>query len=342
MEDVPVEPVLIKAFGLSNSHSIDNAAISNQCPLSRHHLPHDLRQPGRLRDHHPAAAVLRADVRRVAARDRSAVRVVFAEPAGRLAAARRAVGSLGPAAGADLQPRRHGGELRDAGRRAQPGDALRRADRGRAVGRQHHDRARLHRRHHDRGEPREGLRHARRRVRPRLHRRTGARRGVLAYQLHRAHLGGGGDHRRGDGAGRGSGCRRPSIARMPDGVPRGGRSSSSWHAPHLRVLFTIDFLYWMAFAVYQTTFALFGARRFGVRRRAHGLSAQRVRLSRRRRAGRTGRSRGHALGERRTLGLGLAVRRHRLGRKRADALRCRSSSRCSCRARSASACATRR
>ena len=33
--------------------------------------------------------------------------------------------------------------------------------------------------------------------------------------------------------------------------------------PHLRVLFTIDFAYWTAFAVYQTTFALFGARRFG-------------------------------------------------------------------------------
>lgn len=36
-----------------------------------------------------------------------------------------------------------------------------------------------------------------------------------------------------------------------------------WRRPHLRILFTIDFAYWMAFAVYQTTFALFGARRFG-------------------------------------------------------------------------------
>jgi DHA1 family tetracycline resistance protein-like MFS transporter len=35
-----------------------------------------------------------------------------------------------------------------------------------------------------------------------------------------------------------------------------------WRRPHLRVLFTIDFAYWTAFAVYQTTFALFGARRF--------------------------------------------------------------------------------
>jgi MFS transporter, DHA1 family, tetracycline resistance protein len=36
-----------------------------------------------------------------------------------------------------------------------------------------------------------------------------------------------------------------------------------WKRTHLRVLFTIDFVYWTAFAVYQTTFALFGARRFG-------------------------------------------------------------------------------
>jgi hypothetical protein len=36
-----------------------------------------------------------------------------------------------------------------------------------------------------------------------------------------------------------------------------------WQRAHLRVLFTIDFAYWTAFAVYQTTFALFGARRFG-------------------------------------------------------------------------------
>jgi DHA1 family tetracycline resistance protein-like MFS transporter len=33
--------------------------------------------------------------------------------------------------------------------------------------------------------------------------------------------------------------------------------------PNLRLLLTVDFIYWTAFAVYQTTFALFGARRFG-------------------------------------------------------------------------------
>jgi DHA1 family tetracycline resistance protein-like MFS transporter len=47
-------------------------------------------------------------------------------------------------------------------------------------------------------------------------------------------------------------------------------SGSPWKAlrelsarPGLRLLFTIDFFYWGSFAVYQTTFALFGARRFG-------------------------------------------------------------------------------
>jgi DHA1 family tetracycline resistance protein-like MFS transporter len=33
--------------------------------------------------------------------------------------------------------------------------------------------------------------------------------------------------------------------------------------PYLRTLLAVDFVYWMSFAVYQTTFALFGARRFG-------------------------------------------------------------------------------
>jgi DHA1 family tetracycline resistance protein-like MFS transporter len=35
------------------------------------------------------------------------------------------------------------------------------------------------------------------------------------------------------------------------------------HRTGLRTLFAIDFLYWMCFAVYQGTFALFGERRFG-------------------------------------------------------------------------------
>jgi DHA1 family tetracycline resistance protein-like MFS transporter len=47
-------------------------------------------------------------------------------------------------------------------------------------------------------------------------------------------------------------------------------AGSPWQAlrelgsrPGLRVLFAVDFLYWASFAVYQSTFALFGARRFG-------------------------------------------------------------------------------
>lgn len=47
-------------------------------------------------------------------------------------------------------------------------------------------------------------------------------------------------------------------------------AGSPWRALHelgtrpgLRVLFMVDFLYWASFAVYQSTFALFGERRFG-------------------------------------------------------------------------------
>jgi DHA1 family tetracycline resistance protein-like MFS transporter len=58
---------------------------------------------------------------------------------------------------------------------------------------------------------------------------------------------------------------------LPETVHRAHAGGGSpWRAvrelsgrPGLRLLLSIDFLYWMAFAVYQTTFALFGARRFG-------------------------------------------------------------------------------
>jgi MFS transporter, DHA1 family, tetracycline resistance protein len=58
---------------------------------------------------------------------------------------------------------------------------------------------------------------------------------------------------------------------LPETVHRAHAGGvSPWHALRelshrsgLRLLLSIDFLYWMAFAVYQTTFALFGARRFG-------------------------------------------------------------------------------
>jgi MFS transporter, DHA1 family, tetracycline resistance protein len=58
---------------------------------------------------------------------------------------------------------------------------------------------------------------------------------------------------------------------LPETVHRGSAvPGSPWqalaalrHRADLRHLFTIDFIYWMSFAVYQTTFALFGARRFG-------------------------------------------------------------------------------
>jgi DHA1 family tetracycline resistance protein-like MFS transporter len=58
---------------------------------------------------------------------------------------------------------------------------------------------------------------------------------------------------------------------LPETVHHARASTGSpWRAvrelggrPSLRLLFTVDFVYWTAFAVYQTTFALFGARRFG-------------------------------------------------------------------------------
>jgi DHA1 family tetracycline resistance protein-like MFS transporter len=58
---------------------------------------------------------------------------------------------------------------------------------------------------------------------------------------------------------------------LPESIHRvDAVSVSPWKAladvgrrPHLRILFGIDFIYWMSFAVYQTTFALFGANRFG-------------------------------------------------------------------------------
>jgi DHA1 family tetracycline resistance protein-like MFS transporter len=58
---------------------------------------------------------------------------------------------------------------------------------------------------------------------------------------------------------------------LPETVHRvSATAGSPWAAlrelstrANLRLLFAIDFLYWASFAVYQTTFALFGARRFG-------------------------------------------------------------------------------
>jgi DHA1 family tetracycline resistance protein-like MFS transporter len=57
---------------------------------------------------------------------------------------------------------------------------------------------------------------------------------------------------------------------LPETVHRAHAGGGPWHAvadlvgrPNLRLLLGVDFIYWMAFAIYQTSFALFGARRFG-------------------------------------------------------------------------------
>ena len=54
-----------------------------------------------------------------------------------------------------------------------------------------------------------------------------------------------------------------TVHRADAGRRPWGALADLWSRPQLRVLFSVDFLYWMAFAVYQTTFALFGAQRFG-------------------------------------------------------------------------------
>ena len=97
------------------------------------------------------------------------------------------------------------------------------------------------------------------------------------------------------------------------------------HAPDLRLLFTIDFLYWASFAVYQTTFALFGARRFGFDA-AHtgyllaafgflGVIVQGAMVG----------PLVARIGEKRTLIDRPVLRRDQLGRQRARRIRCRSS-----------------
>ena len=57
---------------------------------------------------------------------------------------------------------------------------------------------------------------------------------------------------------------------LPETFHRAHAGGTPWLAlrelsgrPHLRLLLGVDFIYWTAFAVYQTTFALFGAIRFG-------------------------------------------------------------------------------
>ena len=57
---------------------------------------------------------------------------------------------------------------------------------------------------------------------------------------------------------------------LPETIHRAHAGGAPWGAiadiarrPNLRLLLGVDLIYWAAFAVYQTTFALFGARRFG-------------------------------------------------------------------------------
>ena len=164
------------------------------------------------------------------ARDRPAVRGVLAVPAGRGAGARRPVGSLRPASGARLQPRRHGRQLRDAGAGAQRRDAVPGAHRRRPVGRQHLDGARLRRRRHRAEGSRARVRADRRGVRARLHHRAGAQRRAGEGQLHGADLGGGRAHARRDGDGvalaAGNGASRAGRHRQPVPLSAGAAAAA--------------------------------------------------------------------------------------------------------------------
>ena len=111
--------------------------------------------------------------------------------------------------------------------------------------------------------------------------------------------------------------------------------------PYLRTLLAVDFIYWMSFAVYQTTFALFGARRFGfdVAETGYMLSAFGF-LGVIVQGGLVGPIVSR-LGERTTLAIGIGADGDRLGRKRVDLFVAGVDRRCWCPARSGSACATR-
>ena len=168
-------------------------------------------------------------------------------------------------------------------------DAVRRAHRRRAVGRQHHDRARLHRRRHHRGEPREGLRRA---SAPRSASASSSGRRLAAAFSHISYTAP-------IWAAAVITRRRDALAWfwLPETVHRAHAGGGSpWHAlreserivRHFACSSSIDFLYWMAFAVYQTTFALFGARRFGFDATHTGYLLSAFGFARRGRPGRAG------------------------------------------------------
>ena len=257
-------------------------------PAAPHHLPHDLRQPDRLRDHHPAAAVLRA---RRSARRRSSIgllfAVVLAVPA---RSPRRLLGDLSDRYGrrpvlifslagtvvsfvmlalahsiamlflARIVDGLSGGNISTA--RAYVADVTEPKDRARAYGLI---------------GAAFGLGFI---IGPALERRPGA------GQLHRADLGGRGAHARRDRRWRGCGCRKRSIARRPARATRSAICRSCCGVPLMRRVLTIDFVYWFAFAIFQTTFALFAARRFGFDASRTGYFFAGVRRARRGDSGR--------------------------------------------------------
>ena len=91
----------------------------------------------------------------------------------------------------------------------------------------------------------------------------GAQRRAGEDQLHGADLGGRGYHAGRDRHGLVLAARKRSIARRPAPACRSGTCRDCCRRSGLRRVLVIDFVYWFAFAIFQTTFALFAASRFG-------------------------------------------------------------------------------
>ena len=112
-------------------------------------------------------------------------------------------------------------------------------------------------------EPRQVVRHARRGVRARLHHRPGPRAACSRTSAIPRRSGPPPRSPSSRRCSRGSGCPRPCTASTPTRARRGARCASSAAAPTCACSSPSTSSTGRSFAVYQTTFALFGARRFG-------------------------------------------------------------------------------
>ncbi len=156
--------------GCRVSHS--RAIRSIYLPRHAHPPPHRLHRPRRLRRGHPAFALLRAALRRLAVHGDAADGGLFAGAVRRCAGAGAHFRPGRTPAGAAGEPRRFGRLLCLARACRGAVDAVRGAAPGRGRRWQHRGGAGLYRRRDAAGETRQGHGHDRRGLRPRLHRGT--------------------------------------------------------------------------------------------------------------------------------------------------------------------------